>query len=79
MVVILIEVGFGDEVIMLFYIFVLMVNVFVLCGVMLVFVDICCDILNFDESFVVVVINECMCVIVLVYYVGVFCEMDVLV
>lgn len=63
---------------MLSYIFVFIVNVFVLCGVKIVFVDVCLDIMNIDEMLIEAVIIDKMCVIVLVYYVGVVCEMDII-
>lgn len=46
----------GDEVILLLYIFVFIVNVFVLCGGVLVFVDIWFDMFNIDEICIVDVI-----------------------
>lgn len=78
MVVLLLDIQFGDEVIMLSFMFVFIVNVFVLCGVKIVFVDICLDMMNIDEMLIEVVIIDKICVIVLVYYVGVVCEMDVI-
>lgn len=78
MVVLLFDIEFGDEIIMFFYIFVFIVNVFVLCGGVLVFVDICEDMFNLDEWLIEEVIIFRIKVIVLVYYVGVVCEMDMI-
>lgn len=48
MCVLLFDIWEGDEVIMLFFIFVFVVNVFVLCGVWIVFVDIDFGMMNVD-------------------------------
>lgn len=76
MVVIFVGIELGDEVIVLFYIFVFIVNVFVFRGVKIVFVDFRVDYLGMDEDKIEVLIIDKIKVIVLVYYVGVVCDMD---
>lgn len=56
MMVLFLDIEEGDEVILLLYIFVFIVNVFVLCGGVLVFVDIWFDMFNIDEICIVDVI-----------------------
>lgn len=69
-ILLVLGIGFGDEVIMLLLIWVFIVNVIILFGVILVFVDVDGDILMCLVQVVEVVIGLCICVIVLVYYVG---------
>lgn len=60
------------------YIFVFIVNVFVLRGVKIVFVDVRSDIMNIDETLIEAAIIDKTRVIVSVYYAGVVCEMDII-
>lgn len=76
MIVLVLGFGLGDEVIILFYIFVSMVNVFYKFGIMLIFCDICVSDLMIDVEKVVVFILLWMKVVVLVYYVGVEVDMS---
>ncbi|MBK1656437.1 dTDP-4-amino-4,6-dideoxygalactose transaminase [Allochromatium vinosum] len=66
----------GDEVIMPSYTFVSTANAFVLRGAVPVFVDICADTLNIDETLIEAAITEKTKAIVPVHYAGVGCEMD---
>lgn len=65
-----------DEIIMPSYTFVSTANAFVLRGGIPVFVDICLDTLNIDESLIEEAITSQTKVIVPVHYAGVACEMD---
>jgi dTDP-4-amino-4,6-dideoxygalactose transaminase len=66
----------GDEVIMPSYTFASTANAFVLRGGVPVFVDICPDTLNIDETRLETAITPRTKVIVPVHYAGVACEMD---
>ena len=66
----------GDEVIMPSYTFVSTANAFVLRGATAVFVDICPDTMNIDETKIEEAITEKTKAIVPVHYAGVSCEMD---
>lgn len=66
----------GDEVIMPSYTFVSTANAFVLRGAKIVFVDICPDTMNIDETKIEEAISDKTKAIVPVHYAGVACEMD---
>lgn len=66
----------GDEVILPSYTFSSTANAFALFGAKLVFVDICPDTMNIDETLIEAAITEKTKVIVPVHYAGVGCEMD---
>lgn len=66
----------GDEIIMPSYTFVSTANAFVLRGGVPVFVDICSDTMNIDESLIEPAITGKTKAIVPVHYAGVACEMD---
>src|ERR1700733_10473363 len=76
MAAILIDIEFGDEVIMPSYTFVSTANAFVLRGGTPVFVDIRPDTLNIDENKIEEAITPKTKAIVVVHYGGVACEMD---
>lgn len=76
MAAMLIDVQPGDEIIMPSYTFVSTANAFVLRGGVPVFVDICPDTLNIDESKIEAAITARTKAIVPVHYAGVACEMD---
>lgn len=71
-------IGFGDEVIMLFQIWVFIFNMICLLGVMLVMIDVDNDNLMIIFVVVEVVIILCIKVIIFVYYVGVLVDIDVI-
>lgn len=75
MAALLIDVGAGDEVIMPSWTFVSTANAFVLRGARPVFVDICPDTGNLDESLLEAAITPKTRAIVVVHYGGVSCEM----
>ena len=66
----------GDEVILPSYTFSSTANAFVLAGARLVFVDICPDTMNIDETKIEAAITDRTKAIVPVHYAGVACEMD---
>ncbi len=66
----------GDEVILPSYTFTSTATAFVLAGAKLVFVDVCPDTMNIDETKIEDAITERTRVIVPVHYAGVACEMD---
>ncbi|MTJ11520.1 dTDP-4-amino-4,6-dideoxygalactose transaminase [Anabaena sp. UHCC 0187] len=68
----------GDEVIMPSYTFVSTANAFVLRGAVPVFIDICPDTLNIDETQIESAITKKTKAIVPVHYAGVGCEMDII-
>lgn len=72
----LLDLHFGDEVIMPSYTFVSTANAFVLRGATPVFVDVRPDTLNIDESLIEAAITSKTKAIVVVHYAGVGCEMD---
>lgn len=72
------KIGKGDEVIMFFLIWVLTLNMIFLLGVMLVMVDVDCDMLMVTFEVIELVIMLCIKVIILVYYVGVLVDIDVI-
>jgi dTDP-4-amino-4,6-dideoxygalactose transaminase len=76
MAAILADIQPGDEVIMPSYTFVSTANAFVLRGGVPVFVDICPDTLNIDETLIEAAITARTKAIVPVHYAGVACEMD---
>ncbi len=76
MAAILIDIQFGDEVIMPSYTFVSTANAFVLRGAKIVFVDIRPDTMNIDERLIEAAITSKTRAIVPVHYAGVACEMD---
>lgn len=75
MAAILINIQFGDEVIMPSYTFVSTANAFVLRGAKIVFVDIRPDTMNIDETLIEKAITNKTRAIVPVHYAGVGCEM----
>lgn len=76
MAAILVDIQPGDEVIMPSYTFVSTANAFVLRGAKIVFVDICPDTMNIDETKIEAAITDKTKAIVPVHYAGVACEMD---
>ncbi len=76
MAAILVDIQPGDEVIMPSYTFVSTANAFVLRGAKIVFVDICPDTMNIDESKIEAAITDKTKAIVPVHYAGISCEMD---
>ena len=70
------EIQSGDEVIMPSYTFVSTANAFVVRGGVPVFVDICPDTLNIDETLIEAAITPRTRAIVPVHYAGVACNMD---
>ncbi len=76
MAAILLDIKAGDEVIMPSFTFVSTSNAFVLRGATIVFVDICPDTMNIDETKIEAAITERTRAIVPVHYAGVACEMD---
>jgi dTDP-4-amino-4,6-dideoxygalactose transaminase len=76
MAALLLDIGFGDEVIMPSYTFVSTANAFVLRGAVPVFIDIRADTLNLDETLIEAAITPRTRAIVVVHYAGVACEMD---
>jgi len=76
MTAILLDIKFGDEVIMPSYTFVSTANAFVLRGAKCVFVDIRPDTMNIDEKNIEKAITDKTRAIVVVHYAGVGCEMD---
>lgn len=73
---ILLNIEYGDEVIMPSYTFVSTANAFVLRGAKIVFIDIRPDTMNIDETKIEQAITKKTKVIVPVHYAGVACEMD---
>lgn len=73
---ILLNIQYGDEVIMPSYTFVSTANAFVLRGAKIVFVDIRPDTMNINENLIEEAITEKTKAIVIVHYAGVSCEMD---
>lgn len=73
---ILLNIKAGDEVIMPSYTFVSTANAFVLRGAQIVFVDICPNTMNIDETKIEQAITHKTKVIVPVHYAGTACEMD---
>lgn len=73
---ILLDINAGDEVIMPSYTFVSTANAFVLRGAKIIFVDICPDTMNIDETKIEQAITNKTKIIVPVHYAGVACEMD---
>lgn len=78
MAALLLNIQPGDEIIMPSYTFVSTANAFVLQGGVPVFVDICKDTLNIDESLIEAAITPRTKAIVPVHYAGVGCEMDII-
>ncbi|MGX1024404.1 dTDP-4-amino-4,6-dideoxygalactose transaminase [Psychroflexus sp. MBR-150] len=78
MAAILIDIKFGDEVIMPSYTFVSTANAFVLRGAKIVFADSRADHPGIDESKIEDLITPKTKAIVLVHYAGVACDMDVI-
>ena len=76
MCALLINIKPGDEVIMPSYTFVSTANAFVLRGATVVFVDICPDTMNIDETKIEKAITPRTKAIVVVHYAGVVCNMD---
>jgi dTDP-4-amino-4,6-dideoxygalactose transaminase len=76
MAALLLEVSFGDEVIVPSFTFVSTVNAFVLRGARPVFADIRPDTFNMDETKLEQLITPRAKVIVPVHYAGVGCEME---
>lgn len=76
MAAILCDLGPGDEIILPSFTFVSTANAFVLRGAVPVFIDICPETLNLDESLVEAAITEKTKAIVAVHYAGVACHMD---
>ncbi|MEV9616330.1 dTDP-4-amino-4,6-dideoxygalactose transaminase [Aliarcobacter butzleri] len=76
MAAILLDIKYGDEVIMPSYTFVSTANAFALRGAKIVFVDIRPDTMNIDETKIGEAITSKTKVIVPVHYAGVACEMD---
>ncbi len=76
MAALLCDIKEGDEVILPSYTFVSTANAFYLRGAKLVFVDICPDNLNMDETKLPELITDRTKIIVPVHYAGVACEMD---
>jgi len=66
----------GDEVIMSSYTFSSTANAFVGCGAKIVFVDICPDTMNIDETLIEDAVTDRTRVIVPMHYAGVACKMD---
>jgi dTDP-4-amino-4,6-dideoxygalactose transaminase len=75
----LLDVKFGDEIIMPSFTFPSTANAFVLRGARPVFVDVRPDTLNIDETFVEEALNPRVKAIIAVHYAGVSCNMDALV
>jgi len=73
---ILLDIKYGDEIIMPSYTFVSTANAFVLRGAKIVFVDLRADTMNIDETKIEEAITDKTKVIVPVHYAGVACEMD---
>lgn len=73
---ILLDIKYGDEVIMPSYTFVSTANAFILRGAKIIFVDIRPDTMNIDENKIEAAITENTKAIVPVHYAGVSCEMD---
>jgi dTDP-4-amino-4,6-dideoxygalactose transaminase len=76
MAALLADIKEGDEVIMPSYTFVSTADAFVLRGAVPVFVDICPDTMNIDETKIEAAITEKTRAIVPVHYAGVSCEMN---
>lgn len=76
MAAVLCDIQAGDEVIMPSYTFCSTANAFVQRGAKIVFVDICPDTMNIDETKIEPAITEKTKAIVPVHYAGVSCEMD---
>jgi len=76
MAAILLDIKPGDEVIMPSYTFVSTANAFVLRGAKIIFVDICPNSMNIDESKIENAISSRTKAIVPVHYAGVSCDMD---
>lgn len=76
MAALLLDIQPYDEVIMPSYTFVSTANAFVLRGARIVFVDVCPDTMNIDETKIEAAITEKTRAIVPVHYAGVACEMD---
>ena len=76
MAMLLCELKPGDEVILPSYTFSSTATAAVLAGAKLVFVDVCPDTMNIDETKIEAAITERTKVIVVMHYAGVACEMD---
>ena len=76
MACLLLDIKYGDEVIMPSYTFVSTANAFIMKGAKIVFVDIRPDTLNIDENLIEDAITEKTKAVVIVHYAGVSCEMD---
>jgi len=76
MAALLADIQDGDEVIMPSYTFVSTANAFVLRGGVPVFIDIRCDTLNMDETWIEKAITKRTKAILPVHYAGVSCAMD---
>lgn len=76
MAAILADIQEGDEVIMPSYTFVSTANAFVIRGAKIIFIDICPDTMNMNETLIENAITSKTKAIVPVHYAGVACEMD---
>lgn len=74
----LLNIQFGDEIIMASYGFTSTANAFVLRGAKIVFVDIRPDTMNIDEKLIEYAINKKTKAIIVMHYAGVACAMDII-
>lgn len=72
------NVGFGDEVIVMLCMFIVSIFFVVNVGVMFVFVDVEVDSGNLLVEIIVCVVMLCIKVVVCVYFVGWLCDMDLI-